>query len=194
MSKPKINDRKLLQLIDKKNMSQSAAAKELGVSRQAVSKRLQDIRGQTTKAVVTKKIAAVVDQKIDALAQLQTINKHANWLLDNVMKWIKGDKTAIQVLEKNTRLVNVGTKEDPEYVTEYKFKDPHEIALRSMQEIRGQLKTQLDIFQALFSLQAAADFETAVLETIAEVDSNVRNEIIRKLNAKRNVRSVVKFH
>ena len=37
MGKPKFNDHKLLQLIDKQRLSQSRAAKELGVSRQAVS-------------------------------------------------------------------------------------------------------------------------------------------------------------
>ena len=51
MGNPKINDRKLLRLIDS-GMSQSEAAKKMGVSRQAVSKRLQELRGKTTKVVV----------------------------------------------------------------------------------------------------------------------------------------------
>ncbi len=47
MRPPKINDRALLKLIDSQKMSQSESAKELGVSRQAVSKRLQELRGKT---------------------------------------------------------------------------------------------------------------------------------------------------
>ncbi len=69
MRNPKINDRVLLQLIDKQGMSQSDAAKELGVSRQAVSKRLQEIRGKTTKVVITKKIGEVVDRKVRVALQ-----------------------------------------------------------------------------------------------------------------------------
>jgi biotin operon repressor len=55
MRPPKINDRALLKLIDAQKMSQAKAAKELGVSRQAVSKRLQELRGKTTKVVIAKK-------------------------------------------------------------------------------------------------------------------------------------------
>ncbi len=192
MTECKINDRKLLKLVDQ-GETQVEAAKYFGVSKQAVNKRLREIRGNTTKVVVAKKLGQMVDRKIDAMEQLKNINDHANWLLNHVMEWIKGDNTAIQVLEKSVRKVNVGTREEPRYVDEYKFKDPHEIALRAMGEIRGQLKIQLDIFQALYSLQAAEEFQNIVLETIGEVDSNVRKEIIRKLNAKRTVRKAVRF-
>jgi predicted DNA-binding protein (UPF0251 family) len=69
MRNPKINDREMLRLIDS-GMSQSEAAKKIGVSRQAVSKRLQELRGKTTKIVVSKKIEQVVGRKIDAMEQL----------------------------------------------------------------------------------------------------------------------------
>jgi predicted transcriptional regulator len=90
-----INDTKLFRLIDS-GMSQAKAARELGVTRQAVSKRLIEFRGKTTRAVVSKKVEQVVDQKIDAMGQLQKINGHANWLLDHVVKWIQGDEEATQ--------------------------------------------------------------------------------------------------
>ena len=51
-----INDRRVIQLIDKEDKNQSEAAKTLKVSRQAVSKRLQELRGRQCKAVVTPKI------------------------------------------------------------------------------------------------------------------------------------------
>jgi predicted transcriptional regulator len=193
MRPPKINDRKLIDLIDKQGYSQAKAAKELGVSRQAVNQRLQELRGKTTKVVATKKVEQIVDRKIDAMEQLADINEHASWLLEHVMKWIKGDETAIQVLEKNARLVNVGTKEDPEYVTEYKFKDPHEIALKAMGEIRGQLKLQLEIFQALYDLKAMAEFQEEVLAAIGEASPEVRSAIISSLNQRRAIRSAVRF-
>ncbi len=179
-------------------MSQTKAAKELGVSRQAVSKRLQEIRGKTTKVVAAKKIERVVDQKLNAMDQLQNINNNANEILDLVMGWIRGEDDSIRVLESQVKKIvyrEDETGKDKEIgIKEVKFKDPRELALKAMAEIRGQLKLQLEIFQALFSLQAAEEFQNIVLEIIGEVDSSVRNEIIRRLNAKRAVRSAVKFN
>ena len=192
MGNPKINDRKMLRLIDS-GMSQSEVAKKISVSRQAVSKRLQEIRGKTTKVVVAKKIEEIVDHKIDAIEQLTRINEYANEILDLLMRWNRGDDEALQVLESQvaSKKVRVGNEELE--VQEVKFKDPRELALKAMAEIRGQLKLQLEIFQALFSLQAAEEFQNVVLETIAEVDPKVRNEILRRLNDKRAIRSAVRL-
>ncbi len=192
MGNPKINDRKMLRLIDS-GMSQSEAARELGVSRQAVNKRLQEIRGKTTKVVVAKKIEEVVNHKIDAIEQLTKINEYANEILELLMRWNRGDDEALQVLKSQvaTKKVRIGDEEIS--VKEVKFKDPRQLALQAMAEIRNQLKLQLDIFQALFSLQAAEEFQNVVLETISEVDPKVRNEIIRRLNNKRTIRSAVRL-
>ena len=84
MPQPKINDRKLLKLIDKQGKTQAEVARELGVSAQAVSKRLQDLRGKTTRVIAAKKISEVVDRKIDAIEQLGRINTEANKLLDEL--------------------------------------------------------------------------------------------------------------
>ena len=84
MRPPKINDHKLLRLIDKQKMNQTKAAKELGVSRQAVSKRLQEIRGKTTKVIVAKKVEQIIDRKVDTMDQLIRINEYTNEILDLV--------------------------------------------------------------------------------------------------------------
>jgi predicted transcriptional regulator len=137
-------------------MRQCDAAKALGVSRQAVSQRIQELRGKTTKVVVSKKLEEIVDRKIDAIEQLQKINDEANRLLD--------------ALDENP-----------------------ELKLKIMAEIRGQLKLQLDIFEAIFSLQAAEEFQNTILKVIGEVDPNVRNEIIRRINEERSVRGTVRL-
>jgi predicted transcriptional regulator len=192
MRPPKINDRQLFKLIDKEGFSQSAAAKELGVSRQAVSKRLQELRGKTTKVVVTKKVDQIVDRKIDAMEQLQKINEYANELLDLLMRWNRGEDEALQILESQVRKVKVGSG-DVEFVKQYKFKDPRELAIKAMGEIRGQLKLQLEIFQALFSLQAAEEFQRIVLEIIGEVSPDVRSKIIQRINSERAIRGAVRL-
>ena len=55
MSSSKINDRELLRLLDKEGLTQSEAARRLGVSRQPSASGC-GIRGKTTRAVVAKKI------------------------------------------------------------------------------------------------------------------------------------------
>lgn len=192
MPKQTINDRELVRLVDRDKLSQSEAARRLGVTRQAVSKRLMELRGQTTRAIVSKRVTQVVEQKLDAIGQLQKINDHANELLDLLMRWNRGDEEALQVLESQVKRVRVGEGEEFE-VQEVKFKDPRDLALKAMAEIRGQLKLQLEMFQALFSLQAAEEFQSTVLEVIAEVSPNVRDEIIHRINKKRSVRQVVRF-
>ena len=82
MSEIKINDRNLLRLVDKEGKSQSEAAKAIGVSRQAVSKRLQELRGRQTKVVAAAKLEESVDANFDAMRQLKDINKKALALLD----------------------------------------------------------------------------------------------------------------
>jgi predicted transcriptional regulator len=191
---PKINDRKLLQLIDKEKMSQADVAKELGVSRQAVSKRLQEIRGRTTRCIVAKKVQQVTDQKIDALEQVSKINSYANEILDTLMAWGRGDSEALQILESQVQNKKVRVGDEEIDVQEFKLKDPRELALKAMAEIRGQLKLQLEIFQTLYSLQAAEEFQSTVLETIGEVSPDVRRTIINKLNQKHALRSAIKFH
>ena len=75
MPKPKINENRLLHLIDTEGLNQSQAARRLGVSRQAIHKRLKKLKTQTTKVVAVKKTAQLADSKINAINQLQKINE-----------------------------------------------------------------------------------------------------------------------
>ena len=192
MTKCKINNRKLLRMVDQ-GKPQVEAAEFFGVSKQAVNKRLKELRGKTTRVIVAKKVEQIIDRKIDTMDQLIRINEYANEILELVMKWGRGDDEALQVLESQikTKKVRVGKEEID--VQEFKLKDPRELALKACAEIRNQLKLQLEIFQTLYSLQAAEEFQNIVLETIAEVDPNVRNEIIRRINSKRAVRSALRI-
>jgi len=191
MSKPKINENKMLYLIDEEKLNQSQAAKVLGVSRQAVSKRLQEIRGRTTRIIATKKVEQVIDRKIDSMGQLQKINSDANEILDLLMRWSRGDPTAIQILESQVRYVKINGQEEP--VREYKMKDPRELALKAMAEIRHQLGLQIKIFQALYSLQEVEEFQQTVLEVLGEVSPEMRREFVRRLNAKKSVRAALRY-
>ena len=168
----------------KKGLTISEIARELSLTPSSVYERLHKLRLTATKAIVKseRQIERAVDTSLNAVEQLQKINRHANWLLDHLMRWIQGDDEAIQVLEKQARRVKVGSKDDPKWVTEYKFKDPHTVALSAMSEIREQLKLQLDMFKTFYSFQAIQEFMRVVLDAINSVDPATRDRIITELN------------
>jgi predicted transcriptional regulator len=192
MPNAKINDTKLIRLVDE-GKSQAEIARWFQVTRQAINKRLTQLRGKTTKAVVVKKVEEIVDRKLDAMDQLQKINDYANELLELLMRWNRGDEEALQILESQvtSKKVRVGDKD--KFVEEIKMRDPRQLALQAMAEIRGQLKLQLEIFQALYDLKAVQEFQQEVLSAIGEASPEVRSAIISSLNQRRALRSAIKF-
>jgi len=184
----RIDNDKLLQLI-RNGDTVSEAARKLGVNKATVSVRLKELNVAINRNVAIRAAHKVVDREINALDQLQKINRDANELLDLLMRWNRGEDAALQVLESQVRKIKVRGQE--EEISEYRFKDPRELALKAMQEIRGQLRLQLEIFQALFDMQAVRQFQAEVLEVIASVSAEARDEIIRRLTERNALRSTL---
>lgn len=155
MARRTINDNMMLQLIDS-GLSQAEAARKMGFSRAAVSKRLQELKIQGTRDIVSRNTQKAVDNNLDAIRQLKKINDKANALLD-------------------------AAEDDPV------------MAVKLMAEIRGQLKLQLEMFEILYSTQAAREFQQEVLEAIGEADHETKKKIIDRLNQKRALRNAVQF-
>ncbi len=128
------------------------------------------------------------------MAQLSKINDYANELLDLLMRWNRGEDDALQVLETQVSDKKVRVGDDIQFIKEFKFKDPRQLALQAMAEIRNQLRLQLDIFQSLYDMKAVQEFQDEVLTAIGDASPDVRDKIIRKLNEKRAIRSAVKFN
>ncbi len=178
----------MLQLI-RNGDTVTEAGRKMGVSRQAVSKRLNVLNIAISRNVAIQAAHKIVDREINALDQLQKINRDANELLDLLMGWNRGEDVALRILESQVRKIKAGGQE--EEISKYKFKDPREPALKAMQEIRGQLKLQLDIFQALFDMQAIQQFQAELLEVIGSVSTEARDEIIRRLTERNALRSAL---
>jgi predicted transcriptional regulator len=163
-------------------------AKKMCVSQAAVCKMLKKM-GLAITAVSTMEMAPkIVKRQLNAVDQLQKINDYANELLDLVMRWNRGEEVALQLLESQAKMVRVGQGKDVEWIREFKFKDPREIALKAMLEIRGQLTLQLEIFKTLYGAESQQEFQTEVLDVIGEIDPNARAKILRQLNQRRLVR------
>jgi uncharacterized radical SAM superfamily protein len=184
----KIDKVKLHRLLSS-GKSQKEAAQVFGVTEGAISKAVKTLNINVVKNVALETAHKVVDRNLNTLEQLQKINADAVELLDLLMRWNRGDKKALQILESQVRKVKVkGTEQE---IAEYRFKDPRELALRCMAEIRGQLSLQLDIFKTLYDVEAIAEFQKEVLSAIAEVSPDVRSEIIQRLKKRRTLRATL---
>jgi AcrR family transcriptional regulator len=170
----------------------SEIARRVGVSKGTVSSRLKALNVAITKNVTLHHAGEIVEKKLDAIAQLQKINDYANELLDLLMRWNRGDGEALQILETQVRKVKVRGLE--EEVSEYKFKDPRELALKAMAEIRGQLALQLEVFKMLYDAAAVAEFQKEVLEAIRDASPETRDRIVFNLQKSRAIRSTLEFN
>jgi len=192
MANGKIDIIKLNKLL-KSGKSVKECASFFNVSPSAISQAKKGLSVAVVKNVALENAGRVVDKNLNAIEQLQKINNYANEMLDLLMRWNRGDGEALQVLESQVanKKVRVGGQE--EFVREFKFKDPRELALKAMAEIRGQLKLQLEIFQTLYDLKAVEEFQEEVLNAIGEESQDVRARIIKRLCERRAVRAAVKF-
>ena len=174
----------------------SETARLLGVSKGAVSKRAKALRvtlnQNTTKDVVLFHAGEVLSKEISAIDQLQKINSYANELLDLLMRWTRGEDEALQILESQISQKKVRVGKKIEFVKEYKFKDPRELALRAMGEIREQLKLQFEMMKALYDMENVAAFQEEVLTAIGEVNQDVRRQIIENLQKRGAIRKALK--
>jgi len=184
MPTAKIDRIKLSQML-RTGKPQVEIARAFGVTKAAITKARKELNITVVKNVALETAHRVVDKNLNAVEQLQKINDYANELLDLLMRWNRGDTEALQILESQKKVRVKGSEEE---LTEYRFKDPRELALKAMAEIRGQLSLQLDIFKTLYDVEAIAQFQHEVLDAIAEVSPNVRDRIIRRLKESGSLR------
>ena len=146
----------------------SETARKLGVSKGAVSKRLKALNVAVARETSLRHAPEVVEQRIDAMAQLEKINRV-----------IEGELDQIQ-----TELGNATGSER---------RALQEIQIKHSAEIRKQLGLHLELFQALYDMTAVAEFQREVLIAIGEVAPDVRDKILHNLQKARAIRSTLDF-
>jgi len=190
MPKPKIDRVKLNQLL-KAGKSQREVAQVFDVTEGAISKAKKELNLAVVQNVALENAHKVVDKNLDAVAQLQKINKAANQVLDELM----GKEKVVQELAIVVNKINVGDPANVKEITKLvkQIISDKNTALKACQEIRGQLSLQLDIFKTLYDMEAVAEFQKEVLEIIEEVEPNARRKIIQRLKEKSAVRAALRI-
>lgn len=191
MGQQKIDRRQLYQML-RRGKTVQECAEHFGVHKSSISMAKKELNVSVVKNAALDNAHRIVDKNLNTVDQLQKINDHANTLLDLLMRWNQGDGEALQVLESQMKNKKVKIGDEEIEIPELRMKDPRELALKAMAEIRGQLKLQLEIFQALYDFKAVEEFQKEVLEAIGEVDQDVRNRIIDRLNQRRAIRTAIK--
>lgn len=190
MARKKISYIELEQLVREGN-GVSQIARKMGMTKGAVSKALKRMNVAVSKDIALRSAPEVVAQKVNTLEQLGKINTYANELLDLLMKWNRGDAEALQILEGQVSKKKVRIGDQEEFIKEYKFSDPRQLALRAMSEIRSQLHLQMELFKTLYNAEEVANFQKIVLEEIAYVAPEVRDRILQRLTDRRFTKSTL---
>ncbi len=153
-----------------------------------------------TKTINDTKLLRLIDQ---GLTQVQTakelgVSKQA---VHARLRTLRGRTTYAIAAAKVSRMVNskIDAVEQLKIINARahdllkKAEDDAPISVKLMAEIRNQLRLQLDIYEMLYSLQGAAEFQESVLEVLEEANPNLRKKVISKLNEKSALRSALRF-
>jgi hypothetical protein len=166
MAKAKVDLTELYQMVAE-GKTGKAIAEYFGVSQGYISQLKKQMGKAAAMDVQLVHAEKFIDEHLNTVAQLRKINEDAHELLDLCMRWVRGDEEAIQILETQVRKVRVGRTE--EYVDQYKFKDPREIALKAMQRIEAQLRLQNETLSFLANLKAVSEFQQDVIRILRDV-------------------------
>jgi glycosyltransferase A (GT-A) superfamily protein (DUF2064 family) len=193
MPKPKF-DRVELSKALRAGKSQTEIAKQFGVSAAAISRAKKELNINVVKNLALESAHKAVDKSLNAVEQLQRINMKANRMLDEltgedklidrIVNAVQGALTYEGEPGKQAAYVQRIVKQ----VAQDRF-----LALKAMQEIRGQLTLQLDILKTMYDLTAVKEFQTEVLEAIGNASPEVKKAIIQKLKQAKALRGSVEI-
>ena len=193
MGESKIDYRELDQMLREKK-PYSEIAKHFGVTKGRISQAKKEMRNQINKVTTLEKAADVVHEHLDTMSQLRKINGDANRMLNLLIRWQEGDPEALRILESQVKTVTFGKNGETINIQEVKMKDPRELALKCMAEIRNQLKLQLDMYEAYLEFNDRKKFQEEVLRILDEFEPGVKKRAINRLKDRALLRGAVSFN
>jgi len=104
--------------------------------------------------------------------------------LENAHRVVDKNLNAVDQLQK----INDQANKIINDLSESSDRADRELILKACREVQNQLRLQLEIFQTLYDMKAVQSFQNEVLTAIGEVEPDVRNRIIQRLNEKHAIR------
>jgi len=158
----------------KGGLSVSEIARKREASKSTISERLKSLglkpvvkRGNRKGLVVSQG----GNKGPDAIIQLRKINAITLEILQKAMDALREDSKAGE-----------------------KIKNPLALVFKAMSQVESQIKTEFSILEGLHSMEveeADREFREEVLEVIGEVEPNVKKEIVKRLQERREARSFI---
>ena len=178
MDRKIIDPVKLRQMI-RNGQSGKEAAEYFGVSESAISQARKRLDTDVIRLGNLEAAHHILSQELGAAAQLQKVAEVNNRVLDLLLAWFEGDDKARQLLESQHSLKGVH------------YKDPTELLLRVSRQLQSQVELQFKLLMGLYDAEQVARFQEEVLRVIDEVDPDAKKRILKRLQEKRAVRSVI---
>jgi len=120
----------------------------------------------------------ITNENIDMMQQLTKTNKILLDSIDRFERIIAGDTKAIDSLRRLYAEGNLFAKKGGNSVS---FKDPQELLLKLIGELRMQAKLYMDIAAQMHDHEEVQNFQAAVLEVIGNERPEIRQRIVNKL-------------
>lgn len=143
-------DRDQLWELIKQKKGNKEIAKILGVSSQSVYMEKKKLRLSIVKETSLETAHRIVEKELDVADQLARINKHTNFILEDLLARINKKETTTADIEGQ--------------------KDIRTLALDAIKENRQQLTLQMEIFKTLADYRQQMDFQREVLDTIGNAN------------------------
>ncbi len=152
--------------------STKEVSEQFGVNNKSVWTAHQKMtkKKQMVSTVVFEKGREMVHREMDVMGQLVKTNENLNSVLDLVVKAIKGDQTAIDLLNKDSRC---------------RRSDPVLVFVRLAGEIREGVAAFTKIQESIFTLRQTQEFNEEVLAELETFKPGVRKAILQRLQEKR---------
>jgi transposase len=141
-------------------------------------------------------------QNIDTVAQLKLMNEHVLKELkrsqrlidredklvieyDRLEKQVKKDPTNNELIQK-LKVAYAGVS-----VPDILKIQTNIIAISG--EVRKQIELQVKIFETIYNVTMVSEFQEEIIELLRQVDPVLKDQIIKKLKERRNIRSITKM-
>ena len=120
----------------------------------------------------------ITNENIQFMQQLNKTNKILADSIDRLEAIIAGDEEATKSLRRLYREGNLFGKRGSSSVA---FRDPQELLLKLISELRMQARLYIDISAQMQDHEEAQIFQAAVLEVIGNESPEIRQRIVKKL-------------